>query len=150
MILNNVTTIGGTSPANVQIRNGKMVSAGKDLAAGALQLTFDNALAFPGLINAHDHLDFNLFPSLGNKTYNNYTEWGGFLHKSYKKEIDAVLKVPLDLRVRWGMFKNLLCGVTTVINHGEWLNIKDPVINVEQGKCLHSVHFEKKCNDTYG
>jgi cytosine/adenosine deaminase-related metal-dependent hydrolase len=36
-------------------------------------LDLNGALAFPGLINSHDHLDFNLFPPLANRIYNNYT-----------------------------------------------------------------------------
>ena len=33
-----------------------------------VSLVFNNAIAFPGLINSHDHLDFNLFPPIKNKT----------------------------------------------------------------------------------
>ncbi|MDB5030006.1 hypothetical protein [Mucilaginibacter sp.] len=143
MILNNVTTIAGNGPVSVQIKSGKMAPV-KDATADALQLTFDNALVFPGLVNSHDHLDFNLFPQLGNRIYNNYTEWGKYIHENYKEEIAAVLKVPLELRINWGIFKNLLCGVTTVVNHGEPLTINDPPINVEQCHSLHSVQFEKR------
>jgi len=32
-------------------------------------------LILPGLINAHDHLEFNLFPSLGHGTYPNAKSW---------------------------------------------------------------------------
>jgi cytosine/adenosine deaminase-related metal-dependent hydrolase len=142
MTLNNVTAIGSAGPVNMHVSNGKM-TAGKDPAIDTLQLTFDNALIFPGLINSHDHLDFNLFPQLGNRIYNNYTEWGGYIHQNYKDEIAAVLKVPLDLRLRWGMFKNLLCGVTTVVNHGEQVVVNDAPITVEQCHSIHSVQFEK-------
>jgi hypothetical protein len=143
MILNNVTTITSNGPINIQLKNGKMIPADSNATADALQLTFDNALAFPGLVNSHDHLDFNLFPQLGNRIYNNYTEWGKHIHANYKDEIAAVLKVPLALRVKWGIFKNLLCGVTTVVNHGEPLAITDAPINVEQCHSIHSVQFEK-------
>jgi hypothetical protein len=144
MILNNVTTINGNSPTKIQIKNGEITPIVHTSAVDSFQLTFDNALVFPGLVNAHDHLDFNLFPQLGSRVYNNYTEWGNYIHDTYQTEIQAVLKVPLELRVQWGIFKNLLCGVTTVVNHGERLTINNPVINVHQGECLHSVQFEKK------
>jgi hypothetical protein len=137
MILNNVNTITGDGPVNIRIKSGSTT-------ADALQLTFDNALAFPGLVNAHDHLDFNLFPQLGNRFYNNYTEWGKHIQTNYKDEIAAVLKVPLELRVKWGIFKNLLCGVTTVVNHGEPLPVVNAPINVEQCHSIHSVQFEKQ------
>jgi cytosine/adenosine deaminase-related metal-dependent hydrolase len=143
MILNNVTTVTGKGPVNMLLKNGKIMPV-KNEVYDALNLTFDNALLFPGLVNWHDHLDFNLFPQLGNRTYNNYTEWGNYIHKNYEDEIAAVLKVPLPLRIQWGLFKNLLGGVTTVVNHGEPLVINDALINVEQCHSLHSVQFEKR------
>jgi len=142
MVLNNVTTITSNGPVNIQLKNGQLIPVDKN-AASDLQLTFNDALAFPGLVNWHDHLDFNLFPQLGDRVYNNYTEWGAYIHKNYKEEIAAVLKVPLDLRVNWGIYKNLLCGVTTVVNHGGQLNIVNAPINVEQCHSIHSVQFEK-------
>jgi cytosine/adenosine deaminase-related metal-dependent hydrolase len=142
MILNNVTTITGNGPTNIYLKNSKLKPSGGD-TPGARQLDFGGALAFPGLVNSHDHLDFNLFPQLGDKIYNNYTEWGNYIHTNYKQEIDAVLKVPLALRANWGIFKNLLCGVTTVVNHGEHLAVKNAPITVEQGHSIHSVQFEK-------
>jgi hypothetical protein len=137
MILNNVNTITDNGPVNINVKT-------NNTTADCLQLTFDNALAFPGLVNAHDHLDFNLFPQLGNRFYNNYSEWGKHIHTNYKDEIAAVLKVPLALRVKWGIFKNLLCGVTTVVNHGEPLLVVNAPINVEQCHSIHSVQFEKR------
>ena len=109
-----------------------------------LKLTFDDSIVFPGLINSHDHLDFNLFPQLGNRLYSNYTEWGRHIHQHYKPEINAILNIPASLRSRWGIFKNLLCGVTTVINHGERTHLGNDLITVfEDTHCLHSVKFEK-------
>src|SRR5450432_867507 len=114
-------------------------------------LSFDGAIVFPGLINSHDHLDFNLFPPLANRVYKNYGEWGPDIHRQNRQEIDAVLKIPQALRTQWGIYKNLLNGVTTVVNHGERLvtNLSssgqgDELIRVFQDcHCLHSVGFEK-------
>lgn len=142
MMLNNVTTITGNGPTNIYLKNAGTPPQGLTMA-GDLQLNLGGALAFPGLVNSHDHLDFNLFPQLGDQTYNNYTEWGRHIHAHYRSEIEAVLKVPLALRVKWGIFKNLLCGVTTVVNHGEHLPAKNSPITIEQGHSLHSVQFEK-------
>ena len=147
MILNKVKMAGTDEPVNISFDGDKI----KNVSAAILKdtndklvLTFDDAIIFPGLINSHDHLDFNLFPKLGNKTYNSYTEWGNHIHKNYKDEIASVLKIPVSLRARWGVYKNLLCGVTTVVNHGETLGLENDLITVfEKTQVLHSVQFEK-------
>jgi cytosine/adenosine deaminase-related metal-dependent hydrolase len=111
--------------------------------SGEPSLDFDGALAFPGLINSHDHLDFNLFPPLANRIYNNYTEWGPDIHANNKAAIEPILRIPQSLRTQWGIYKNLLNGFTTVVNHGERLNTGAPLISVFQDcHCLHSVGFE--------
>ena len=108
-------------------------------------IDFDGALAFPGLINSHDHLDFNLFPRLGNRIYNNYTEWGPDIHKNNSTSIQPILKIPQTLRTQWGIYKNLLNGFTTVVNHGEHLDIDNAPITVFQNcYSLHSVGFEPR------
>src|SRR5579863_6775727 len=66
-------------------------------------ILFDNAIAFPGLINSHDHLDFNSFPKLANKKYTNYRQWGKDIHTNNKEEINGVLRIPQHFRVMWGM-----------------------------------------------
>jgi cytosine/adenosine deaminase-related metal-dependent hydrolase len=144
MQINNVRLIDGDI-VNIGIAGGKINSVSKfHHHTEPFQLQFDNVIAFPGLINSHDHLDFNLFPQLGNKTYTNYKQWGKYIHENYKEEIDKVLKIPESLRTSWGIYKNLLCGVTTVINHGKRLEILNPLITVIQElQNLHSVKFEK-------
>lgn len=110
-----------------------------------LSLSLGNAIAFPGLINSHDHLDFNLFPPLAGRTFKNYTEWGGYIHLKYKDAINEVLQIPENLRIQWGVYKNLLCGVTTVVNHGKKIDASNDLITVFQNcQSIHSVHFEKK------
>jgi cytosine/adenosine deaminase-related metal-dependent hydrolase len=110
-----------------------------------LNLALDDAIVFPGLINSHDHLDFNLFPPLAGRTFKNYTEWGVYIHVKYKDVIDSVLQIPEKLRIQWGIYKNLLCGVTTVVNHGRKINASNDLITVFQDcQSIHSVHFEKR------
>lgn len=147
MLLRNVNMLGNNEPVNIKVCNGKIADVtpvdtiGK---AGHLTLSFRNVLIIPGLINSHDHLDFNLFPQLGGQVYNNYTEWGKHLHSAFKDEIAAVLKIPAHLRYQWGVYKNLLCGVTTVINHGEKTGLNTNLLTLyEDSHCLHSVSFEK-------
>jgi cytosine/adenosine deaminase-related metal-dependent hydrolase len=147
MILNNVKMIGRNEPVNLQIAGGKITGIFPYTATGygeSQQFNFTNALVFPGLINSHDHLDFNLFPQLGGQRYSNYKEWARHIHQNHKDEIAAVLQVPALLRSKWGVYKNLLCGVTTVVNHGESSGMGNELLTVfEQCQCLHSVGFEK-------
>ncbi|HCY75860.1 MAG TPA: hypothetical protein DHV28_08050 [Ignavibacteriales bacterium] len=108
-------------------------------------INFKDALAFPGLFNAHDHLEFNLFPRLRSKYYRDYLEWGNDIQKLYSKEIDAALKIPVELRMKFGMIKNLLNGITTVMHHGnKSIKKSDQIINViDSYNYLHSISLEK-------
>jgi cytosine/adenosine deaminase-related metal-dependent hydrolase len=111
---------------------------------GETIIEFDRALAFPGLINSHDHLDFDLFPLMGNRVYLNYIEWGSDIQATNKEAIDSILRIPKQLRFRWGVYKNLLAGVTTVVNHGKKMVANDHWIDVFQHcQSLHSVDREK-------
>jgi cytosine/adenosine deaminase-related metal-dependent hydrolase len=116
----------------------------KSIPPETATLDLNGSLLLPGLINSHDHLDFNLFPSLGNTRYSNYRQWGNDIHTTNKEDIQAILKIPQNLRTQWGIYKNLLNGFTTVVNHGEYLTINDSPITVFQD-CynLHSVGFER-------
>jgi len=151
MLLRNVSIVGDEDQElkEILVENGSIRTV---LSSGSLAessheskvLFFEKAIAFPGLINSHDHLDFNLFPSLRNRIYHNYREWGNDIHTTRKEEINAVLAIPQHVRIQWGMYKNLLNGFTTVVNHGDRLVIDQPVIHVHQScTSLHSVGFEK-------
>lgn len=77
-------------------------------------------LALPGLINAHDHLEFALFPRLGKGRYRNCLEWAEDIHHSYSAEIALHRQIPKQVRLWWGGIRNLLCGVTTVCHHNPY------------------------------
>jgi cytosine/adenosine deaminase-related metal-dependent hydrolase len=150
MRLNNLCFPGEEEAKDLWIEEGRILAvlpSGQkrgQAAAGEAGISFDGALVFPGLINSHDHLDFNLFPPLGNSIYKNYTEWGPDIHAKNAATIKAVLQVPQELRILWGIYKNLLNGFTTVVNHGDRLVVDDSLINVFQDcHCLHSVGFER-------
>src|ERR1700744_537954 len=117
MVLSNVNIIGDECSKFIRIDDEKITAISDKPFQDSFQyssIELDGAIAFPGLINSHDHLDFNLFPSLKNRAYSNYTEWGKDIHEQNKGIINAVLKIPKALRVQWGVYKNLLSGVTTV------------------------------------
>jgi cytosine/adenosine deaminase-related metal-dependent hydrolase len=115
-----------------------------DKLPAEIRLELNGATVLPGFINSHDHLDFNSYPQLGNRIYANYTEWGKDIHAINASVINAVQKIPQALQIQWGLYKNLLNGFTTVVNHGKKLPVNDELVNVFQD-CypLHSPAFEK-------
>ena len=78
MLLNNVTLVNESQPVNITVLGEKITSIGREKIndeANHFQIHFTKALAFPGLINSHDHLDFNCFSVLGERKYCSYMEW---------------------------------------------------------------------------
>jgi hypothetical protein len=159
--INNVIPFMGGEPISLYVKDGKFVSGPGDLhldmkgalalpsalaLPGALSLDMKGALALPGLINSHDHLEFNCFRALGDRKHPDYVAWGKDIHGRYTAEIDAVLRIPGELRARWGVYKNLLGGVTTVLQHGHaWgLGACAPIRVVENIQSIHSVGLEPR------
>jgi cytosine/adenosine deaminase-related metal-dependent hydrolase len=84
-------------------------------------------LVLPGLINAHDHLEFSLYPRLADPPYGNYVEWGEDIHAKFADAIARQHAVPKEVRLWWGGIRNLLCGVTTVCHHNPlWPELQKP------------------------
>ncbi|HEY7387467.1 MAG TPA: hypothetical protein VH640_03090, partial [Bryobacteraceae bacterium] len=102
-------------------------------------------LILPGLINAHDHLEFNLFPRLGRGPYPNATAWAEDIYHPEVPPIMQHLKVPKAIRLFWGGLKNLLAGVTTVMHHNpyepEVFGRRFPVRVVRRYGWAHSLRF---------
>ena len=80
-------------------------------------MNLDGYHILPGLINAHDHLDFNLFPRLGSGPYPNATAWAEDIYRPHEPPVKDQLRLPKHIRLLWGGLKNLLSGVTTVCHH---------------------------------
>jgi cytosine/adenosine deaminase-related metal-dependent hydrolase len=98
----------------------------------------------PGLINAHDHLEFNLFPRLGSGPYSNATVWAKDIHRPDEPPVCEHLKLAKPLRLLWGGIKNLISGVTTVLHHNPYDAIFDcgfPVHVVRHFGWSHSLAF---------
>jgi len=77
-------------------------------------------LLLPGFVNAHDHLEFALFPRLGNGSYTNWGEWAEDIHRQDADVIARHRQIPKDVRLWWGGIRNLLCGVTSVSHHNPY------------------------------
>jgi cytosine/adenosine deaminase-related metal-dependent hydrolase len=131
--------------SSLTIRGAVIAAVGPDDTAPDLAIDLSGALAFPGLVNGHDHLEFNLFPALrGDGVHGDYLEWGADIQHRHRAVIARVLRIPAAQRMRWGMFKNLLAGVTSVIHHGA-LPPADPLIDVPgRYRYLHSLGFHRR------
>jgi cytosine/adenosine deaminase-related metal-dependent hydrolase/SAM-dependent methyltransferase len=92
----------------------------KTSSARSNDIDLTGYLALPGLINAHDHLEFALFPKLGNGPYRNFLEWADDIHRTHAAEISRHRQVPKNARLWWGGIRNLLCGVTSVCHHNPY------------------------------
>ena len=88
----------------------------------AFQVDLRDHLIFPGLINAHDHLQLNAVPPLAAAgPFANSYEWIAACQSHFAQpEVIAARQVPKDLRLRHGALKNLLAGTTCVAHHDEW------------------------------
>lgn len=108
-------------------------------------LDLDGYLVLPGLINAHDHLELNLFPKLGRGPYPNASLWARDVYRPHAAPIKQHLSVPKSLRLRWGGIKNLISGVTTVAHHNPFdplfLEPDFPVRVVKRYGWAHSLEF---------
>jgi cytosine/adenosine deaminase-related metal-dependent hydrolase len=104
--------------ANRAERRDLAISRGRIAAtAGGVEIDVTGHMILPGLINAHDHLSFNLFPLLGRPPYANATEWARDIYRPDESPVREHRAVPRAVRLAWGGLKNLVSGVTTVAHH---------------------------------
>ena len=147
MILHGARVAQGPGEAvelDVEIRNGKIHALRKpSKSARGMDLT--GHLILPGLINAHDHLEFNLYPRLGRGPYPNAGAWARDVYRPGESPIREQLAIPKNTRLLWGGLTNLLSGVTTVCHHNpreQPVFDRDfPVRVVRQFGWAHSLEF---------
>jgi cytosine/adenosine deaminase-related metal-dependent hydrolase len=140
---------------DLDICRGRILSFGGGVAAST-RWDLSGHLILPGLINAHDHLEFNLFPRLGGGFYRNASEWAADIYRPGESPVREHLLVPKRARLIWGGIKNLLSGVTTVAHHNQWepaiFGATFPVRVVRRYGWAHSLEFcsdiEERCRLT--
>jgi cytosine/adenosine deaminase-related metal-dependent hydrolase/ubiquinone/menaquinone biosynthesis C-methylase UbiE len=135
------------APASVSIV-GKYIHSIRDRIDDKPESNVDLSgyLLLPGLINAHDHLEFSLFPNIGDGPYHNSAEWAQHIHSTRASLIAQHRKVPRPIRLWWGAIRNLLCGVTTVCHHNpvtpELASSEFPIRVVSDFGWAHSLSLE--------
>ena len=113
---------GWTRAGDVRIGGGRVLETGQGLAPHRRERVVEGSgyLALPGFINAHDHLDLNLFPRLGRPPYDNFYDWGRAIYHPDESPVRDLLRVPLADRLWWSAYKQLISGVTTVVHHNPY------------------------------
>ena len=131
-----------TEVFDLEVRGGRISF---DVASDSSVLDLRGFLVLPGLINAHDHLEFNLFPSLGRGIYKNAKSWATDIYRPAVSPVKEHLALSKHTRMIWGGIKNLLSGVTTVAHHNPLddalLDPSFPVNVVKHFGWAHSLDF---------
>jgi cytosine/adenosine deaminase-related metal-dependent hydrolase len=117
---------GARGEHDIEVAAGKLrrVDKSRKVPKGALAIDLEGHRLLPGLINAHDHLEFNLYPRLGAGPYPSATHWARDIYRPADSPIAEQLRIPKSARLIWGGLKNLICGVTTVCHH----NPREPAV----------------------
>jgi cytosine/adenosine deaminase-related metal-dependent hydrolase len=111
---------------------------------GQSEIDLSGFLLLPGLINAHDHLEFNLFPRLGTSVYANASGWANDIYQPDQDLIRRHRSLDKRARLIWGALKNSLSGVTTVAHHNPYEQVFDdafPLRVVRRYGWAHSLDF---------
>jgi len=112
-------TPAGPSREPLAIRAGRI---GASTATGGYRVDLRDHLIFPGLINAHEHLQVNCVPPFrkGAPFPNSYAWIAAFQKHFENPAVIAALHVSKALRLKHGGLKNLLAGTTCVAHHDPW------------------------------
>jgi cytosine/adenosine deaminase-related metal-dependent hydrolase len=150
-----VTPDGGVA-GSIRIRGARVRSVGDGARRGDLVVDLGGAFVFPGLINAHDHLELNSFRRLKwRERHVNVREWIADFQPRFAADPDLAAARPETLadRVWVGGLKNLLSGVTTVCHHNPLhppLRGRFPVRVVRRFRFSHSLQVDgRACSDVY-
>ena len=121
--LRNARLLEADRPVDVHLEDERVarVAPAGELPRAERDVDLRGRVLLPGLVNAHDHLDFSTFPALGRPPYASLYEWAADVDAGKgDPRIQAALAVaPVD-RLFLGGLRNLLSGVTAVAHHGPY------------------------------
>ena len=143
---------GAKGPVTLLVEKGLVAAAGGTEERKEADLA--GRVILPGMVNAHDHLDFSIFPALGRPPYANAYDWIADAESGPPNAaVTAALTVPLPDRLFLGGLRNLLAGVTAVAHHNPYhraLGRPDfPVRVLERYHFAHSPGLTPALRRTY-
>lgn len=98
----------------------------------------------PPLVNGHDHLALNHYQRLGEPPYPSLYAWARDVEERFSDEVERGRRLPRRDALLFGALKNILGGVSRVVQHDRWSRHLDrnfPVRPVRV-RVLHSLGLE--------
>lgn len=140
--------------ADIEVASGTICRIDAQGTDASRDVDLGGMTILPGLINAHDHLEFALYPNLGRGRYRNATEWAADIQAREKTTIAQQELVPKDVRLYFGALRNLLSGVTTVCHHNPQAAVfcapDFPVRVIGDVDWAHSLAFDREKVNSLG
>lgn len=143
-----VVAADGRLSESLTVKGPHVARVGGGPKRGEVSIDLDGAFVYPGLVNAHDHLELNSFPRLKwRERHVNVREWIADFQPRFTTDprLAAARADTLASRVWVGGLKNLLSGVTTVCHHNPLhrpLSRRFPVRVIRRYGLSHSLQID--------
>jgi cytosine/adenosine deaminase-related metal-dependent hydrolase len=134
--------------SSLRVERARIMDVGAAPRRGDLVVDLQGDRVYPGLINAHDHLQLNHLPEVDARRYRGVADWIADIDalRRFDPQFKALIAVAREDRLLMGGLKNLLCGVTSVAHHDPLyaaLSSEDfPVHVLRHYGWSHSLHID--------